>query len=138
MTRVIGNPDPMRTISELKQRVTNLERRLDNEIRQRLDLGTTWYMHELELTEWGPWRCPDRRRLSSIQAELLVPGSTTTTVHLNLNGTSLGSVSLASGDDFDIEPLSRQLNPDQDILTAETTSLGTGASGLRLTARFAP
>lgn len=138
MTRALPNPDPMRAISEVKVRVTNLERRLDTLARMTPGLGVTWYIEAPLVHEWGKWTPPASMRVNSIVAMLMVAGTTTTTVHLNKNGASVGSVSFTSGETGPrTVTVSELLNPDSDELTAELTAVGTNAEGVTLTARFA-
>jgi hypothetical protein len=138
MTRSLTPPDVPGAISALNKRVTDIERRLDRLIRQIPDPGVTWYDHTPQPREWGPWTSAVDRRVSVIVVHLLTPGSGPTTAQVNANGTPIASVTLAAGERGPRKvTVSKRIGPDEDILTAESTVIGSGATGLTLTARFA-
>lgn len=138
MTRPLHNPELLREISELKQRVTTLERRLDADRLADLHDGVTWYMDGLlTLKEWGGWPCPDSRRLAVVEANLIITGATDTVAAINRNGTEAVEITLPASKDARTGTVSVRMNPG-DILTAETTTIGDDAEGLSLTARFVP
>jgi hypothetical protein len=137
MTRSLTPPDVPGAISALNKRVTDIERRLDRLIRQIPDPGVTWYVHDPQPQEWGPWESAIARRVSVVVFHLLTPGSTATDAQLNINGSTVASVSLAGGMTRQKVTISKALSPDEDYMTAEVTTVGAGAGGLSITARFA-
>lgn len=105
----------------------------------KANLGTPWYLDTLEIKEWGGYSLPIPVLTEYWVGVLLESGTSTTTLHLNRDGSSIASVSWASGEDgIKITKLEPPVFVDADthVLTAELTAIGTGARGVTGAGRF--
>lgn len=85
----------------------------------------------------GPWVADAGTTLVSVRALLGTAGSSSTTVVVKVNGTSVGTVTLASGDTSERADINAALVADTDVVTMAVTAAGTGAADLTVIARFA-
>lgn len=126
-----------RRLDEMQRQIADINRRLGGSGEgRRSNESVTWYMHTLDTVEWGGWYAASHQRVSYFVVSLLTAGTTTTTCHLNIDGVSVGSVSLTSGETFGKTRIASEVYTDDGILSAEVTAVGTDAEGLTATARF--
>lgn len=131
MTRGLTPPSVIDEISALKKRVTDLERKLDAAARSRPYLGEPFSLAgPIYTSESPPWKVPVDVRISALVVLLGTPGTTTTTVALNINGTQTISTSLAAGEVSTTLGTSILVSADLDTVTISCTAAGDGAEDL--------
>lgn len=74
-------------------------------------------------------------RLSEAVVTLTTAGTSTTTVAVRVNGSSVGSVNLGSGVTRAVLDLAVDVDPATDLISVEITAAGSGAAGLVVTAK---
>lgn len=129
MTQANQEPTPERAVSGLRGRVTNLERKLGVDLTTYrpdtvFSLGGPIYV-----SESSPYPVPNKRRYKRVAMALTVVGSTSTTIHVNVNGSSVASFTLAASQQYQDNSLSLPVEPG-DLVTVEITDPGDDAEGL--------
>lgn len=136
MTRGLTPPSVTGDLSSLKKRVTDLERKLDAFGKTRPYLGTPFSLAgAIYVSESPPWTTPVKLTIVEIVGLLGTAGSTTTTVALKVNGTTIVSLNIAAGEQLRKLTTSKILAPDQDVVTIACTAAGEGAEDLDVIVR---
>ena len=94
------------------------------------------YAGALAATESTPWSPHRDSKVYGVRALLGTAGSSNTVVHINVNGSSVGSVTLGSGVTDNDAAFTADVAA-TDLVTAEVTSAGTGAEDLTVLLRVA-
>lgn len=129
MTEANKTLDMLDKLVEYERRIYELERRrqvtdFDGPILPVFSLAGS-----MTLTESPPWYGLRMTPLNTAHCALLTAGSSSTVVTINLNGSALATVTLASSVKTGRAPLGINLGPDE-YITAEVTTVGTGAADL--------
>lgn len=143
MTRTNQLPDQARDIADLKRRVYNLERRINDNVSGGGTGGDTirigWFVDGPLTTGTSrgfPLGTNDSYTLTELDATLDTAGSSSTVLSIRRNGTEFATMTLAST----VTSMSLTLAIAYvvgDIYTIAITTVGTGAEGLQTFARFA-
>lgn len=138
MTKGLTPPTLPSDVSSLKKRVTDLERKLNNASGLNPYLGVPFSLAgTIFVSESPPWSSPVKLRISSLAVLLGTAGSSTTTVALKINGSTVATVNVAAGEKSRKLTISQQLAPDQDVVSVACTASGNGAKDLDVIVRFA-
>lgn len=97
---------------------------------QIFNLASSLYAHES--ARWYP---PATITVVSYIASLDTAGSTTSTIIVKRNGSTVKTISMTSGEQFEAGELVLAVNP-EDYLQVEITVAGTGAVGLDVQLRY--
>lgn len=137
MSRYLEPPRVASQLSETKRRVDALERRLGQQIPNPLPYEVTFsHPGALTATESGRARHPRGGRLVIVDAHLLTAGSTDTVIAINQSGASVGSLTVPANATYAERSLDVLFSARQEVLTVETTSVGTGAEDLTVFCQF--
>lgn len=137
MTAGLVPPEVAREMSDLKKRVSDLERQLGEVLRGALDHGLPFNLAgPLEVTESVPWTPRFLTRAVDVVALLGVAGSTATSFEVRKNGSPVATITLEAGEVFRRSTISVPLTADTDLLTVAITVVGTDAEDLDVIVRF--
>jgi hypothetical protein len=95
------------------------------------------YAGALTVSTSTPWAAATDCRTIEVLALLGTAGSSSTVVEVDVNGSSIGTVTLGSGVTSNSAALSTALIANTDIVTVSVTTAGTGAEDLTVLLRVA-
>lgn len=124
----LGTPEHL---THLYERVARLERR-----RPRHSVPFS-YAGAVAVSASTPWVPQEGGVLTEARALLGTAGSSSTVVTVYVNGSSVGTVTLTSGQTNESTALSEALVADTDVVTVGVTTAGTGAEDLTVLLRVA-
>jgi hypothetical protein len=133
MTRPQLPPEPDREVSNLKVRVTDLERILRRIEQTYRPEAVFSYSGPLSVATSGRWYSRTGGRLASLLFAIDTPGETATVleVYKNANPTPIRTVTLPAGSDKQVVSFEREkFFPDSDYLRIRIVSAGAGAGDL--------
>ena len=137
MSRGITPPTNRSTSSDLKRRLTDVERKLDRSGANVTDQGQPFTLAgSIYTSNSSPWTPYTSVELVRIITMLGTAGSTTTTVTVSINGDVYQTINLESGIDMAKNSMSRVLVPDEDIVVVACTAAGTDAEDLSVILQY--
>lgn len=129
--------DPAKAVAALNRRVDILERRLRNLEGQFKPEITFSFDGPLAASTSPAWTRRESGRLVSIAAHLRVAGSDDTVVDVQVNETTVVTVTIPADVLSVVVPCSATVAADVDRIQDVITSVGSGAEGLTMQHRFA-
>lgn len=138
MSSTLTLPDLRRAIGDLARRIGILERRVSTVTPHVADVTEIIFSFagDLTATTSPPIRVPQAGILGELAVTLGTAGSSTTTILVERNGTTVGTVAVLSGVTAYDGPINARFAADSDVLTLTVSSAGTGAADMTAAARF--
>lgn len=138
MSVSIFPPDVRRSLTDLARRIGILERRVSTATPTAADVTEIIFSFagDLTATTSPPIRVPQAGILGVLAITLGTAGSTDTTILVERNGTTVGTVVVPSGIPAYNGPVGARFAAESDVLTLTVDTVGTGAADMTAAARF--
>lgn len=131
-------PDLRRIFLDLTRRVGILERRVSTATETAADTSEILFSFagSLAASTSPPVRISQAGILNVLAVTLGTAGSTSTTILVERNGTTVGTVVVPSSTTVYDAPIGSRFAANSDVLTLEIITAGTGAADMTAAARF--
>lgn len=130
-------PDLRRTLADLERRLQILERRIRASAPDSVDSEIIFSLSGTVIASSSSKAfVRTGGRLVKVVCSLVTAGTTTTTVQIKKNGSTVVTVNLGSGVTLDETIANVEFGKDSDALSITVSAAGSGAAGLTVQTRF--
>lgn len=137
MARFTTPTDDSGIVRRILARLENLERRTSKLTRPvELEVLRFSLAGAVSVAEGGPDTAAVGGAVIAVVARLGTAGTSTTTVVVKVNGTTISTLNLASGATVARDYPNERIGADVDLVTVETTAAGAGAEDLQVQVRL--
>lgn len=137
MPATLRLPDLRTTLEGLRKRIEVLERRIREQPGAETEDELIFSLPGALVASTSPrGYVRNTSRLVNVVVSLGTAGSSTTTVLVKKNGSTIETITLGSGVNFDRTRTSVSFTADSDYMTVTVSGVGTGAADLTVQARF--
>lgn len=119
---------------EILAYLTDKDRELEDHLQQPEAIFS--FAGVLTVSESGPWVARLGGKLTEVLVVIKTPGSSSTVVEVFRNGTSIGTVTVASGENIGIASFNTDFQNSKDYMHVGVTTAGTGAEDITVHGRF--